>query len=189
MNEKRNTFEKLRSSKERRNAYVSATVTMGLPFQIRALRRQRGWSQQQLAEKAGMRQPRISAVERPGYKGFTLDTLKRLASAFDVALQIRFTSFSDLVDASLGFSPDTFSVPTFQEDMARQLQVASPPIQLSAAQHGKLVQTKIQEISASAAAATRRDYGPSSALGSYFELSASQPIAPKASAREFAEVA
>lgn len=116
MNEKRKTYEKLRSSKERREAYVAAKVTIGLPFQIRALRVQRGWTQKELGEKSVMRQPRISAMERPGYDGFTLDTLKRLAAAFDVALQVRYTSFGELIESAEAFSPDTFVLASFSEE-------------------------------------------------------------------------
>jgi len=63
-----------------------------------------------------MLQPRISAMEAPGGAKFTLETLRRLASAFDVALVVRFAPFSDLVRWAEEFSPDTFSVAGFGED-------------------------------------------------------------------------
>ena len=45
-----------------------------------------------------MTQPRISELETPGERKLTIETLLRLASAFDVALQVRFVPYSELVD-------------------------------------------------------------------------------------------
>ena len=103
--------------KEYRDAFVASQIDVGLPFQVRSLREQRRWKQSQLAEKAGMLQPRISAIETPGGAKFTLETLRRLASAFDVALLVKFVPFSELVDQSEDFNPDTFSVPSFGDDL------------------------------------------------------------------------
>jgi len=104
-------------NKEYRDAFVGSQINVGLPFQIRALREQRQWKQSQLAEKTGMLQPRISAIEAPGGAKFTIETLRRLASAFDVALVVRFAPFSELADQSEGFNPDTFQVPSFEDDL------------------------------------------------------------------------
>jgi transcriptional regulator with XRE-family HTH domain len=103
-------------NKRYRDAFVASQISVGLPFQIRALREQRGWKQAHLAEKAGMLQPRISAMESPGGAKFNLETLRRLASAFDVGLAVRFVPFSDLVGWSERFSPDDFKIPSFSEE-------------------------------------------------------------------------
>ena len=103
-------------NKDYRDAFVGSQISIGLPFQIRALREQRGWKQATLAEKTGMLQPRISAMEAPGGAKFTIETLRRLASALDVALMVKFVPFSALVQWSEEFSPDTFSVPSFEDD-------------------------------------------------------------------------
>jgi transcriptional regulator with XRE-family HTH domain len=110
-------LRRLKASKEYRDAYVASQIDVGLPFQIRALREARGWSQRDLAEHAGMLQPRISAVERPGYGRVNIETLRRLASAFDVALIIRFAPFRELIRWADSFSPDTFGVPSFLDDV------------------------------------------------------------------------
>jgi len=102
--------------KEYRDAFVASQISVGLPFQIRALREQRGWKQSRLAAEADMLQPRISAMERPGESKFNLETLRRIASAFDVALEVRFVPFSDLVDWSDQFNPESFRVSSFKED-------------------------------------------------------------------------
>ena len=116
MNTKMVKMTKLKKSKELREAFVSSQIEVGIPFQIRALRTQRGMDQKALAKSTGMAQPRISAIESPGYGSFTLDTLKRVAAAFDVALIVRFASFSELVRLSDDFSPDDFVVACFEDD-------------------------------------------------------------------------
>jgi transcriptional regulator with XRE-family HTH domain len=102
-----------------RHGMVNAQIEIDLPFQIRALRKQRGWTQPELAAKTGMKQPRISNVEKPGVTHFSLETLRRLAEAFDVALVVRFAPFSELLNWSRSFSPDEFAVPNFEDEIKR----------------------------------------------------------------------
>lgn len=102
--------------KEYRDLFVTEEIDTGLPFQIRAIRQDRGWSQQELAERVGMTQEAISRLENLNYCKFTLGTLKRLASAFDVALVVRFEPFSRLVDWASNLSPDDLIVPDFTHD-------------------------------------------------------------------------
>jgi transcriptional regulator with XRE-family HTH domain len=109
-------IQKLRNRKDYREAFVASQISTGIPFQIRALRKQFNWSQKDLAEATQMLQPRICAMEQAGYGDFTLNTLKKLASAFDVGLLVRFAPFGELVNWADNFSPDTFSVPSSKED-------------------------------------------------------------------------
>ncbi len=111
------TIKRLKKGREHRAAYVSSKINIGLPFQIRALRNQRGWDQKTLALEAGMAQPRISALENPGYGRFTLETLKRLANAFDIDLVVTFAPFSEGTQLFDSFSPDEFAVPSFEEEL------------------------------------------------------------------------
>src|SRR5215204_4920633 len=83
--------------KEYRDAFVAEHIDSGLAFQIRATRESRGWSQQELAQRAGMAQETISRLENPDYGKYTLTTLKRLAATFDMALVVRFAPFSELL--------------------------------------------------------------------------------------------
>ena len=103
---------------EYRHGLVSAQFDIDLPLQIRALRKQRNWTQPELAALAEMKQPRISAIEKPGGANFTLETLRRLAKAFDVALIVRFAPFGELSDWSKQFNPDNFHIPSFKDDPA-----------------------------------------------------------------------
>ncbi|MBI3967130.1 MAG: helix-turn-helix transcriptional regulator, partial [Chloroflexi bacterium] len=76
--------------KEYRDIFVEEHISTGLSFQIRAMREQRGWTQEDLGQRAGMAQQRVCQLENPNYGRFSLSTLKRLASAFDVALAVHF---------------------------------------------------------------------------------------------------
>jgi transcriptional regulator with XRE-family HTH domain len=101
-----------------RDAYVASQIRMTLPLQIRELRRKEEWTQPQLAEHAGMAQPRISELEKPGERRLTIETLLRLASAFDVALQVRFVPFGELIDWSEGLDIDNFAIQPFEAELA-----------------------------------------------------------------------
>jgi transcriptional regulator with XRE-family HTH domain len=101
-----------------RDAYVASQIRMTLPLQIRELRKRREWTQPQLAEYAGMAQPRISELEKPGERRLTIETLLRLAAAFDVGLQVRFVPFGQLMDWSEGLDIDNFAVQPFEAEVA-----------------------------------------------------------------------
>ena len=108
-------WEKL-NDPEYRKAFVSSQISIGIPFQIRALLKGRGKTQEWLAEKAGMLQPRISGLMTPGKTRPNIETLRRIADAFDCGLVVRFAPFSDLVKWSEEFDPEEFSVPSFGSD-------------------------------------------------------------------------
>lgn len=103
--------------KEYRDAYVASQIAIGLPFQARALRLNKEWTQEQLAERAGMSQPRIAEIEKPSERRFNLETLLRIASAHDVALEVRFVPFGQIIEHDESFDPDSFKVPTFSEEL------------------------------------------------------------------------
>jgi len=102
--------------KERRELFVDEQIDTGLPFQIRAIRQARDWSQTTLSERAGMAQGAISRLESLSYGKYTLTTLKRLAAAFDVGLVVRFEPFSELVDWESNLSPEDLAVPEYDRD-------------------------------------------------------------------------
>lgn len=89
------------ADKQYRDDYAAAFVVRGMAFQIREMRKARGWTQRQLAERAGMIQETITALENPDREhGYTTTTLLRLASAFDVALIVRFAPFETLANGA-----------------------------------------------------------------------------------------
>ncbi len=113
----------------------SADVGTGLAFQIKLLREKNGWTQQQLAERAGGQQETISQWENPNYGSYTLNSLKSLAAAFDVALMVKFAPFSELVEWSADLTPERLAPPSFTEEQRVQpkvCRVAYEPIFVTA---------------------------------------------------------
>jgi transcriptional regulator with XRE-family HTH domain len=88
---------KLLKSKKFRERYVYEQIRNGIPFQIRALRKKHDWSQADLGEAAGKPRPVISRLEDPNYGKLSIKTLFEIASAFEVALLVKFVPFSRLV--------------------------------------------------------------------------------------------
>lgn len=79
-------FAEIEADSEYQEAVRKADVAFGLARNVLRLRVQNGWSQQELARRAGMRQPRIAEIE--GAKGNPrLDTLTRIAGALGVTLE------------------------------------------------------------------------------------------------------
>lgn len=107
-------WEQLRE-KAFRSSFSAAEVDIGIPSQVRALMRERGWTQVELAERAGMKQPQISNLIK-ARSHLTIRTLLRLANAFDCALAVRFVPFSELAYWTERYAPERFSVPTFDND-------------------------------------------------------------------------
>jgi transcriptional regulator with XRE-family HTH domain len=79
-----------------------------------------------------MSQPRISEIETPGARSLTLETLLKIATAFDVGLNVRFVPFSTLVDwvESVGTQP--LSILPFAADLeSLTAELQRPPDQFS----------------------------------------------------------
>jgi transcriptional regulator with XRE-family HTH domain len=78
-------------------AWLQHRVLEWLAFQVRALRKDRGWSQAELAERAGIGLLTVQHAENPKYLGTRIRTLAKIAAAFDVALIVRFVSWPELL--------------------------------------------------------------------------------------------
>ena len=99
-----------------REAFISEEIDTGIPMQLRAMREKRGWNQKYIAEKMDTKQPRFSLMEKPGYGNFSLNTLKRLASIFNVGLIVSFVPFSEMIDFVEGFSRKRLEIPSFSDE-------------------------------------------------------------------------
>jgi transcriptional regulator with XRE-family HTH domain len=105
--------------KEYRDIFVSEQINTGLAFQLRTMREAKGWTQSELGEKVRMAQSRISLMEDANYSRYSLNTLKRLGSTFDVALVVRFEPFSKLVDHFAKLNSSALNVTSFEADEFR----------------------------------------------------------------------
>lgn len=92
---------------EYRHGMIAAQVEIDIPFQLRALRIKHGLSIAQLAEKSNIRACDIRALENTA-KGtkVSIQTLLKLAKAFDVALIVHFAGFEELIKSMEEFNPN-----------------------------------------------------------------------------------
>ena len=129
MSDKSELITRLRNNKKSRDGYIRAKANVNIPSQIRALRLRRRMTQKGLAREAEMKQPRISAMERPGATQFNLETLIRLASAFKVGLVVRFASFSEMLSWENDFRQDSFDVISLDDDADFQREEQLPAVE------------------------------------------------------------
>lgn len=111
--------DKLRSEfrdEEYRHSYAEECLNTMIATQIKVLREQREMTQSALANKAEMLQPRLSVMENADYSNWSVRTLKRLARAFDLALSVKFESFSEAILDFEEMSKETLSRPSFKDD-------------------------------------------------------------------------
>ncbi|MGA1998844.1 MAG: helix-turn-helix transcriptional regulator [Terriglobales bacterium] len=112
-------IEKLRNEfqdQEYRHSYAEECLNTMIATQIKVLREQRGMTQERLADETGMRQPRIPLLEDSNYSNWTINTLKRFAKAFDVALSVKFETFSKLIHDFENLGRESLQRPRFAND-------------------------------------------------------------------------
>lgn len=112
---KKKLLNRLRN-KEFRDAYGAEHVKTSVPLQIRTLRDSREWTQARLAQEAGTTQTVISRLEDPNYGNLSINSLLKLASAFDVALLVKFVPFSRLLREFRDVSPESVAAASFEND-------------------------------------------------------------------------
>lgn len=118
MNALSSLFKKLNRSKRYRDSFPAAVVKRMLPLQIRVLRKQRNWSQAQLAQGSNLTQGVISRAEDPDYGNLTINTLVRIAAGFDCAFIGRFVPFSELGKWYTAITDEKdLEVPSFGDDL------------------------------------------------------------------------
>lgn len=114
----RETLESLKD-RARRAFFAESQIEVLIPFQIKAMRKRRGWTQKELADHAGMAQARISVLENVNNEGaVNVRTLLKIAEAFDVGLIVRFAPFSELAEWSTRMQRSNHEVPTFDDELA-----------------------------------------------------------------------
>jgi transcriptional regulator with XRE-family HTH domain len=106
------------ANKKYAHGYMESHAVSRLAAQIYALRIQRGWSQDQLAEYSGVAQERISKIESADFDSLTMKTLQKFSRAFDVNLHIAFDSFSHGILDVANLSREQLEVISREEDLA-----------------------------------------------------------------------
>jgi len=115
--------------REFRSAFNLENVYTTICFQLRALREQRGLSQEAFGRLAQMAPERISILEDPNAETKpNLRTLLRLADGLDIGLEVRFVPFSKVLDRATdtdmrGLEVDSFEIeqPFIEQSIAHEL--------------------------------------------------------------------
>src|SRR5208337_164435 len=102
--------------KDYRHGYADEFLNASIATQIKVLREQRGWTQKELAEHAGMMQPRISVMENVNYSSWSINILRELAEAFDLTLRVSFESFGTRLNDIEQFGRKSLERPSFDDD-------------------------------------------------------------------------
>jgi len=102
--------------KEYRQAYADSFSDSKIATQIKVLREQRGWTQQQLADAVGMKQSRIATLEDVNYSSWSIRTLRRLAETFDLWLDVEFKEFGAVWPQLQDFNRESLTRRSFADD-------------------------------------------------------------------------
>lgn len=113
--------------KDYAHAYLDEFLNVYLATQIKVLREQRGWTQEHLAELAGMRQERISVLENCNYQSWSIKSLKKLAEAFDLSLSVSFEEFGKQINVFNNFNRESLERMSRIDELAQQKQTGITP--------------------------------------------------------------
>ena len=83
---------------EYRHVYDEGFLNSSIATQLKVLREERGWTQEVMAEKAGINQSRVSELEDINFNSWTIRTLRKFAKGFDLRLKISFEEFGTLLE-------------------------------------------------------------------------------------------
>lgn len=106
-----------------RHAFAEGFVGDFLANQIYSLRANRNWSQSELANQAGVSQPQISKWES-SCEGVRLDSMLRVAEAFDLAFVAKFVSFSELAREVI-CARSSAAIPSFDDESSQAIRQPS----------------------------------------------------------------
>ena len=93
------------------HAYMDAHVNYKLAAQIFQTRQARGWTQEDLSDRSGVAQARISKIEAGDFDSLTMATLRKFAQAFDVTVRMELQPFSYGVFDVCNLSAATLVIP------------------------------------------------------------------------------
>lgn len=99
-----------------REVYSDEFMNMKIATQIKVLREQREWTQEQLAVVAEMRQARVAVLENVNYEAWTLSVLRRFAKAFDLVVDVEFKEFGEFLQEFEQFGREKLEKRPFKDD-------------------------------------------------------------------------
>lgn len=101
-----------------RQAYMESAVQQDIAWQIKINRESRKLSQGELAKRIGSTQSAISRAEDTTYGRHRIETLTKIAKAFDCALQVKFIPYSKLAMESEDLSSFKLYAKSYDEEIA-----------------------------------------------------------------------
>jgi len=131
MKELRNTLVEEFKDKEVRDIYCKEFLNASIATQIKVLREQRNMTQTELAELAGMKQSRIATIEDVNYSARSINTIRRIAEALDLALTVQFDNFGSKLFDILNLSRESLERDSFDDDPAFQEELGAESITLT----------------------------------------------------------
>jgi len=119
-------WEKLSTGRDYRKEIVAAMLKQGTALQIQGMMKQKGWTQAQLAQQAGLTQGVISRASNPAYGNLTFNTVIDIAAGFDVAFIGKFVPFSEFARWARNLRDEiTFSVSDFETENSEEQEQAA----------------------------------------------------------------
>jgi transcriptional regulator with XRE-family HTH domain len=118
-------IERFKSSFEYRHTYMESFMDSYTATQIKVLRERLELKQAGLADRAGMKQSQISALEDVNNSTWKVSTLRKLARAFDMVLVVRFEEFGSVLPDVDRFERQSVDRRPFTEDP-----IFGPPSQI-----------------------------------------------------------
>lgn len=101
---------------EYRHAFVEEKIRTGMAAQIKAIREDRGMTQQEFAKAISKSQSWVSRLEDHNQPTPTIPALLLVAKAFDVDLDVRLVPFSELLNRLSRLTPKSLTVASFEDD-------------------------------------------------------------------------
>ena len=106
------------ADKDYAHSYMESHTISRIAAQIHALRKQRNWSQKELAKRAGITQERVCKIECGDFTSLTLSTLRKFSDAFDVHLHVEFTSFNKGILDVVNLRPKNLEIISREDDFS-----------------------------------------------------------------------
>lgn len=99
------------------HAFLETEANARFAAQVRALRKQRGWAQEDLATASGLGNAAIADIESARLSLLQLVSLRKLARAFDVHLSLKFESTVDGAVEVVRFTEADLDVPSREAEL------------------------------------------------------------------------
>jgi transcriptional regulator with XRE-family HTH domain len=104
------------ADKRYRQQFVSAQARRSFAFQLRAIMKKRGISQQELAKLSGLTQGVISRAADPNSGKLTTTVIVKIANGLDLAYLGNLVAFSEAANWFSKLSEESVQVPTFDDE-------------------------------------------------------------------------